>query len=88
MEVSQSFPLPTLPPPTHIHIHTRTHTHLQVTDTLSTAEVLLGDLVGFKAFRRETAELEDELREYQKEQFDSWSRQVLAAIDNPREPLR
>jgi len=59
----------------------------KVTDTLSTAEVLLGDLVGFKAFQRETAELEDELREYQKEQFDSWSRQVLAAIDNPREPL-
>ena len=60
----------------------------QVTDTLSTAEALLGELAGFPAFRREASELRDELRDYQREQVNSWSRQVLAAIDHPSEPLR
>ena len=39
-------------------------------------------------FRRETTELREELKDYQREQFDGWSRHVLAAIDHPTEPLR
>ena len=60
----------------------------QVTDTLSTAEALLGELAGFSSFRTEASELREELRGYQREQVNSWSRQVLAAIDHPSEPLR
>ena len=62
----------------------------QVTNTLSgsTAEALLGELAGFPSFRREASELRDELRDYQREQVNSWSRQVLAAIDHPSKPLR
>ena len=59
----------------------------QVSETLSTAESLLGDLSGFSSFRREGIELKDELHEYQREQFDSWSRQILTAIDSRNEPL-
>ena len=50
--------------------------------------MLLGDLAGFQTFRREATELREELRDYQREQFDGWSRHVLAAIDHPTEPLR
>ena len=55
---------------------------IQVSDTLSTAESLLGDLNGHKTFYREAVELKDELYDYQKEQFDGWSRQTLAAIES------
>ncbi len=64
------------------------HPCLQASDTLSTAEALLGDLAGFQAFRREAAELKDELYGHQREQFEGWSRHVLAAIDHPTNPLR
>ena len=60
----------------------------KVSDTLATAEALLGDLSGFQKFKGETGGLREELRDYQKEQFDSWSRQVLASMDHPSEPLR
>ena len=50
--------------------------------------MLLGDLAGFQTFRREATELREELRDYQREQFDGWSRHVLAAVDHPTEPLR
>ena len=52
-------------------------------DIVVTAEHLLGTLAGFERFQREA----NELRAYQREQVDSWSRQVLAAIDHPSEPL-
>ena len=84
------------PPIQHLHTCTRTLVQnmsclfrpLQVMDTLSTAEALLGELAGFSSFRTEASELREELRDYQKEQVNSWSRQVLAAIDHPSEPLR
>ena len=56
-------------------------------DIVITAEYLLGELAGFERFQGEANELKDELRAYQREQVDSWSRQVLAAIDHPSEPL-
>ena len=56
-------------------------------DVVTTAEHLLGELAGFERFQGEANELKDELRSYQREQVDSWSRQVLAAIDHPSEPL-
>ena len=62
--------------------------HLQVSDTISAAEALLGDLAGFESFLNEGRSLGEELKEYQREQVDQWSRQTLAAIDHPSEPLR
>ena len=59
----------------------------KVKDTLETAEQLLNDLAGFKAFRREALELQDELDAYQRDQFDNWSRSTQAAIDNRKDPL-
>ena len=56
-------------------------------DTLSTAEALLGDLNGFQAFQREGAGLGEELRDYQKEQFDSWCRAIQTALHHPSQPL-
>ena len=59
-----------------------------MSETISTAEALLGDLTGFQSFCNEGRGLGEELREYQREQLDQWSRQTLAAIDHPSEPLR
>ena len=56
-------------------------------DIITTAEHLLGELAGFGRFQGEVSELKDELRAYQREQVNSWSRQVLDAIDHPSEPL-
>lgn len=60
----------------------------KVSETLTTAEALLGDLSEFKKFQKETGELKEELKDFQREQFDSWSRHVLAAINHPTDPLR
>lgn len=60
----------------------------KITDTLATTEALLGDLSGFHKFKTETVDFRDELKDYQREQFDSWSRHVLASINHPTEPLR
>ena len=60
---------------------------MQVTDTLATAGVLLGDLSGFQSFCGEAQGLAEELREFQRERVDQWSRETLAAIDHPSEPL-
>ena len=59
-----------------------------MSDTLVTAQTLLEDLSGFKPFRREAIELQDELLDYQRDQFDKWAEQVLASIENPHQPLR
>ena len=60
----------------------------KVRDTLATAETLLGSLSGFEGFQREANELKEELKEYQKNQFDEWSRDILTSISHPTEPLR
>lgn len=60
----------------------------KVRDTLSTAETLLGNLSGFEAFQREANEVREELRDYQREQFDGWTHDILASISQSTEPLR
>ena len=60
----------------------------KVRDTLSTAETLLGKLSGFETFQREALEVKEELRNYQREQFDGWSRDTLASINRSTESLR
>ena len=46
------------------------------------------DLSAFQSFVNEAMELKDELRDYQREQFDGWSRLTLAAIDDKSQALR
>ena len=46
------------------------------------------DLSAFQSFVHEATELKDELHDYQKEQFDGWSRMTLAAIDDKSQALR
>ena len=60
----------------------------QVSDTMSTAEKLMKDLSAFQPFVNEAMELKDELHDYQREQFDGWSRLTLAAIDDKSQALR
>ena len=60
----------------------------QATETLVTAESLLGDLGGFASFKQEATSLQEELKEYQHDQFDGWSRDMLAAIDDPQQSIR
>ncbi len=60
----------------------------KVRDTLTTAETLLGNLSGFEAFQHEANQVKEELKDYQREQFDSWSRDVLTSISRSTESLR
>ncbi|XP_022103094.1 cytoplasmic dynein 2 heavy chain 1-like isoform X1 [Acanthaster planci] len=59
----------------------------KVEETSSVAEALLKDLSGFSRFRRSAGDLVDELRNWRQEQFDNWSREMLAAIEDPKKPL-
>ena len=61
---------------------------IQVGETLKTANELLGDLSGFRAFRKEAEDLREEFRNWRQEQFDSWSRDAQEQIDDPKQPLR
>ena len=57
-------------------------------ETLNTAGSLLGDLSGFKGFKREATELAEELQSYCKDQFESWVSEMMTAIDDPKRPIR
>lgn len=59
-----------------------------MSDTLKTAESLLGDLTGFQSFKKQAADLHEELKLYQSEQFESWSSEMQDAIGRPHDSLR
>ncbi|XP_064610087.1 cytoplasmic dynein 2 heavy chain 1-like isoform X3 [Liolophura sinensis] len=59
----------------------------KVEETTSVAEALLGDLNGFKSFRREAYDLLEELRVWRRDQFDEWSRDIQALIEDTHQPL-
>ena len=59
----------------------------KVSDTASTAQLLLADLSSFKSFQQIEVEFQDELRDYQQDLFDSWSRDTQAAIGDKKRPL-
>ncbi len=61
--------------------------YAQVEETLKTAGVLLGDLNGFRNLRKDATDLQDELRNWRQDQFDEWSRDVQAQIDDSSQPL-
>ena len=55
---------------------------------MTTAEVLLGDLDGFKKFRKEITELLEELQGYRNDLFDNWSHSMISALGDPKQSLR
>ena len=57
-------------------------------ENLKAAEVLLGDLSGYRSFHKDAYELLDELKAWRREQYDEWSREVQQQIDDPHQPLR
>ncbi|KAJ8027756.1 Cytoplasmic dynein 2 heavy chain 1 [Holothuria leucospilota] len=59
----------------------------KVDQTSNVASALLQDLNGFGRFQREAADLSDELRNWCQDQFDSWSREVQAAIEDKRNSI-
>ena len=54
----------------------------RVEETMKTAEALLGDLPGFKSFRKDAAELLEELSTWRQETFDEWSRDVQGLMED------
>ncbi|XP_033109038.1 cytoplasmic dynein 2 heavy chain 1-like [Anneissia japonica] len=59
----------------------------KVEETSNTAEALLNDLSGFSRFRKDAVELLEELHNWRQDQFDTWSQDTLAAIEDTRKPL-
>ncbi|XP_071483964.1 LOW QUALITY PROTEIN: cytoplasmic dynein 2 heavy chain 1-like [Diadema antillarum] len=59
----------------------------KVEQTSQVADTLLNDLSGFGRFRRDAGDLLDELRNWRQDQFDTWSSEMQAAIDDPNKPL-
>ncbi len=57
-------------------------------ENIKTAESLLGDLSGFKSFKREAAELQEEMATWVQDTFDEWSRDMQSKIEDPNQPLR
>lgn len=51
------------------------------------AEVLLEDLSQFKLFRQNGMELLEEMKNYRREQFDTWSHDLMQAIDDASDPI-
>lgn len=54
---------------------------------MNIAEDLLGDLAGFRGFRKEASELAEDLDSYCRDQFENWSSEMLLAIEDPGQPL-
>ena len=55
---------------------------------MKTAEDLLGDLSGFRNFRKDASDLLEELISCRQDSFDDWSRDIQGQIDDPNAPIR
>uniref|UniRef100_A0A671EFV8 Dynein cytoplasmic 2 heavy chain 1 n=1 Tax=Rhinolophus ferrumequinum TaxID=59479 RepID=A0A671EFV8_RHIFE len=60
---------------------------LKVNDTIKIAEALLSDLSGFRSFHRSAEDLLDQLKLYEQEQFDDWSRDIQSGLSDSRSGL-
>uniref|UniRef100_A0A8C8AR50 Dynein cytoplasmic 2 heavy chain 1 n=1 Tax=Otus sunia TaxID=257818 RepID=A0A8C8AR50_9STRI len=60
---------------------------LKVDDALKLAEALLSDLPGFQTFHRSTDSFLEQLKVYEQEQFDDWSRNIQSELSNPKSGL-
>ncbi|KAK3531386.1 hypothetical protein QTP70_018186, partial [Hemibagrus guttatus] len=57
---------------------------MKVEDSLKMAEALLSDLPGFRAFVQFSDEVLEQLRSYEQEQFDDWTRDLIAGLSDPK----
>ena len=57
-------------------------------ETCLIADALLGDLDGYQKFAKDMTDLKEELQNWRRDQFDEWSREVQALIEDHRKPLR
>uniref|UniRef100_A0A8C0I8A9 Cytoplasmic dynein 2 heavy chain 1 n=1 Tax=Bubo bubo TaxID=30461 RepID=A0A8C0I8A9_BUBBB len=60
---------------------------LKVDDAIKLAEALLSDLPGFQTFHRSTDSFLEQLKVYEQEQFDDWSRNIQSELSNPKSGL-
>uniref|UniRef100_H3AMW9 Uncharacterized protein n=1 Tax=Latimeria chalumnae TaxID=7897 RepID=H3AMW9_LATCH len=57
---------------------------LKVDDTIKIAGALLFDLSGFRSLRRNSDDLLEQLRNYEQDQFDEWSRDIQSGLSDPK----
>uniref|UniRef100_W5MJK1 Cytoplasmic dynein 2 heavy chain 1 n=1 Tax=Lepisosteus oculatus TaxID=7918 RepID=W5MJK1_LEPOC len=60
------------------------HLVLKVEDSIKIAGALLSDLSGFRSFVRYSDDLQEQLRIYEQDQFDDWSREVQSRLSDPK----
>ncbi|XP_073674385.1 cytoplasmic dynein 2 heavy chain 1-like [Garra rufa] len=57
---------------------------LKVEDSLKMANALLSDLSGFRPLVRFCDELQEQMRSYEQEQFEDWTRDLLSGLSDPK----
>ncbi|KAF4787703.1 hypothetical protein TURU_168391 [Turdus rufiventris] len=60
---------------------------LKVDDSVKLAEALLSDLPGFQTFHQSANCFLEQLKVYEQEQFDDWSRNIQSELSNPKSGL-
>uniref|UniRef100_A0A8C0VSF5 Dynein heavy chain tail domain-containing protein n=1 Tax=Cyanistes caeruleus TaxID=156563 RepID=A0A8C0VSF5_CYACU len=60
---------------------------LKVDDSVKLAEALLSDLPRFKTFHQSSSCFLEQLKVYEQEQFDDWSRNIQSELSNPKSGL-
>uniref|UniRef100_A0A669PRH7 Dynein cytoplasmic 2 heavy chain 1 n=1 Tax=Phasianus colchicus TaxID=9054 RepID=A0A669PRH7_PHACC len=60
---------------------------MKVDDAIKLAEALLSDLSGFQTFLRSAGSFLEQLKVYEQEQFDDWSRNIQSEVSNPKSGL-
>ncbi|XP_068037518.1 cytoplasmic dynein 2 heavy chain 1 isoform X5 [Anomalospiza imberbis] len=60
---------------------------LKVDDSIKLAEALLSDLPGFQTFLQSANCFLEQLKVYEQEQFDDWSRNIQSELSNPKSGL-
>ncbi|KAF0306076.1 Cytoplasmic dynein 2 heavy chain 1 [Amphibalanus amphitrite] len=62
------------------NIYWARHIESKAKDIEKTGEAILSDLDGYSGLKKDTSHLLDELQEYHREQFDSWSKDTMEMI--------
>lgn len=59
----------------------------KVDNAIKLAEALLSDLSGFQSFHQSADSFLEQLKVYEQEQFDDWSRDIQSELSNPKSGL-
>lgn len=57
-------------------------------DSIRISEALLSDLSGYRSFVRFSDDLQEQLRVYEQDQFEDWSRDILSGLSDPKSGIR